>query len=111
MKLLLDQNLSRRILSLIAELFPGSEHVGALGLDRVADEEVWDFAREHGFVILSKDADFHQMSLVRGFPPKVIFLKVGNCSTEVILSLLRVHSEDIRVFSRDPEASLLIIER
>ena len=111
MKLLLDQNLSRRILPLIEELFPGSEHVGALGLDRVADQEVWVFARDNEFVILSKDADFHQMSLVRGFPPKVIFLKVGNCSTHVILSLLRVHSEDIRVFSSDPKASLLIIER
>jgi len=111
MKLLLDQNLSRRIISLIEDLFPGSVHVGGLGLDRVADEEVWDFASEHGFVILSKDADFHQMSLVRGFPPKVIFLKVGNCSTEVIVSQLRVHAEDIQVFESDPKASLLIIER
>jgi predicted nuclease of predicted toxin-antitoxin system len=65
MKLLLDQNLSRRIPSLIADIFPGSNHVGSLALDRVSDQEIWDFAESEGYVILSKDSDFHQMSLVR----------------------------------------------
>ena len=110
MKLLLDQNLSRRIPSLIHDLFPASDHVRNLGLDRVTDEKVWSFARDHGFSIISKDSDFHQMSLLKGFPPKVIFLKVGNCSTELIISLLRSHADDIREFHDDAEASLLIME-
>ena len=66
MKLLLDQNLSRRLPGLIGDLFPGSDHVASLGLDRVSDEEVWKFAAKEGFSIVSKDSDFHQMSLVKG---------------------------------------------
>ena len=95
---------------MIEDLFPGSDHIGKRDLDLAADQEVWNFARDHGFAILSKDSDFHQMSLLRGFPPKVIFLKVGNCSTEVILSLLRGHVNDIRKFLDDTVASLLIME-
>jgi hypothetical protein len=98
MKLLLDQNLSRRIPPLIEDLFPGSDHIGKRDLDLAADQEVWNFARDHGFAILSKDSDFHQMSLLRGFPPKVI------------LSLLRGHVNDIRKFLDDTVASLLIME-
>jgi predicted nuclease of predicted toxin-antitoxin system len=109
MKLLLDQNLSRRIPSLIADIFPGSNHVGSLALDCVSDQEIWDFAESEGYVILSKDSDFHQMSLVRGFPPKVIFLKIGNCSTDLILSLIRKHERDFQEFNNDGNLSLLIV--
>jgi hypothetical protein len=109
MKLLLDQNLSRRIPFLIADIFPDSDHVGNLGLDLVADQEVWNFARDHGFTIISKDSDFHQMSLLRGFPPKVIFLKIGNCSTDLILSLIRKHERDFQEFHDDENLSLLIV--
>lgn len=110
MKLLLDQNLSRRIPPVISDLFPGSEHVANLGLDRVSDGEVWNFAASEGFTILSKDSDFHQMSLVKGFPPKVIFLKLGNCTTDLIVSVIRKHGTDFREFSEDQAASLLIVE-
>ncbi len=110
MRLLLDQNLSRRIPTLISDLFPGSDHVGNLGLDRVSDEGIWNFAEREGYAILSKDSDFHQMSLVRGFPPKVIFLKVGNCSTDLIVSLIRKHESDFLEFDKDKAASLLIVE-
>jgi predicted nuclease of predicted toxin-antitoxin system len=110
MKLLLDQNLSRRIPEIISDLFPGSDHVANLGLDRSADGVVWDLAARDGFTILSKDSDFHQMSLVRGFPPKVIFLKVGNCTTDLILSVIRKHAADFKEFGADQAASLLIVE-
>lgn len=110
MKLLLDQNLSRRIPTVISDLFPGSDHVANLDLDRVPDGEVWNFAAREGFTILSKDSDFHQLSLVKGFPPKVIFLKVGNCTTDLILSVIRKHAADFREFGEDKAASLLIVE-
>jgi len=110
MKLLLDQNLSRRIPGLIGDLFPGSDHVAIRGLDRVTDEEIWNFAGKEGFTIISKDSDFHQMSLVRGFPPKVVFLKIGNCPTDLIVSLIRNHERDFKQFDADGSASLLIVE-
>ena len=110
MKLLLDQNLSRRITGLIGDLFPGSDHVVGHGLDRVSDEEVWNFAAKEGFAIVSKDSDFHQMSLVRGFPPKVVFLKIGNCPTDLIVSVIRKHESDFKEFNADGSASLLIVE-
>lgn len=110
MKLLLDQNLSRRIPPVISDLFPGSDHVANLGLDRVADGEVWNFAGREGFTIMSKDSDFHQMSLVKGFPPKVIFLKLGNCTTDLILTVIRKHASDFTEFGADEAASLLIVE-
>ena len=78
-------------------------------MDRSSDEKVWAYAAEEGFTILSKDADFHHMSLVRGFPPKVIFLKVGNCATDRILMLIRRHGQDLEDFHDDEDASLLII--
>lgn len=75
MKLLLDHNLSHKIPQVISDLFPGSQHVANLGLDRVPDVDVWNFAAEEGFSILSKDSDFHQMSLVKGPPQNPPFPK------------------------------------
>ena len=78
MKLLLDENLSDRIPGQISPAFPGSSHVKTLGLVHEPDEVIWRFARDHGFAILTKDWDFHPMSLLRGFPPKVVFLSRAN---------------------------------
>ena len=110
MKLLLDQNLSRRIPGFIGDLVPGSDHVASRGLDCVSEEEVWNFAAKEGFAIVSKDSDFHQMSLVRGFPPKIVFLKIGNCPTDLIVSVIRKHEHDFKEFDADGTASLLIVE-
>ena len=81
MKLLFDQNLSHRLVVLLAEEFPGSVHVRNLGLAAAADPVLWRFAAENGFAIASKDADFQQRALLLGFPPKVIWVRLGNCST------------------------------
>ena len=77
MKLLFDQNLSHRLVKLLAEEFPGSVHVRELGLAAAADPVVWSFARENDFLIASKDADFQQCALLLGCPPKVIWAKLG----------------------------------
>ena len=81
MKLLLDENLSRRLTSSLSDLYPGTRHLIDCGLEGASDEEIWHFARENGFAIVSKDSDFSQRSAVRGSPPKVIWLRIGNCTT------------------------------
>jgi len=108
-KLLFDENLSHRLLSAIQSDFPGSVHVRDAGLERADDATIWAYAREHEFTIVSKDADFHQRSFVEGQPPKVVWLRLGNCTTEKVLTTLRRHVDDIRRFERDKEATFLII--
>jgi predicted nuclease of predicted toxin-antitoxin system len=108
-KLLLDENLSDRIIPRILDLFPDSAHVKEHGLIHTDDSAIWSHARERGFTLVSKDADFHQLSLVVGQPPKFIFLRVGNCSTQKIVQLLRENLVLIAAFHADAEASILIL--
>ena len=75
MRLLLDQNLSPRLLTALAGLYPGSSHVREVGLQTADDDTVWQYAAEHGFAIVSKDADFHERSFLLGHPPKVIWIR------------------------------------
>jgi predicted nuclease of predicted toxin-antitoxin system len=109
MKLLFDQNLSHRLVAALSDLYPGSVHVREEGLASADDDSVWQFAAEHDFVVVSKDSDFHQRSLLYGFPPKVIWVRTGNCSTEQVFRTLRNHADDVRRFSLDDEASFLEI--
>ncbi|MCX6992803.1 MAG: DUF5615 family PIN-like protein [Kiritimatiellaeota bacterium] len=110
MKLLLDQNLSCQLLRDIDAAFPGSQHVADFNLTVEDDEIVWRFAADHGFVIISKDSDFFHRALLRGHPPKVIYLRVGNCSTQHIGNLLMDNVPLIYEFISDPMESLLILE-
>jgi predicted nuclease of predicted toxin-antitoxin system len=109
MKLIFDQNLSNNLVRKLADLFPETTHVKAVGMMQSDDGAIWAFARENEFVIVSKDADFQQRSLVLGAPPKVVWLRVGNCPTEQIEKLLRDHSVELHTFETDPEQSLLIL--
>lgn len=109
MKLLLDENLSDRIVGQIADLFPDSTHVKIHGLTQSDDTAVWNFAKQYGYTIASKDADFHQRSLVHGHPPKFIFLRIGNCSTAAVVQLLRSNSSLIEAFDSDSATSVLIL--
>jgi len=108
-KLLLDENLSDRIISSILELYPDSSHVKTLGLLRTDDSIIWSFVEQHGFTIVSKDSDFHQRSLVFGAPPKFIFLRVGNCPTTRITGLLRAKFVIISAFISDPSSCILVL--
>ena len=108
-KLLFDQNLSHRLIGSLADIFPEAAHVRTFNLERADDETLWGFARDRGRVIVSKDADFRQRSFLRGAPPKVIWLNVGNCSTERIEEVLRTHVIRIIAFDRDPLASFLVL--
>jgi predicted nuclease of predicted toxin-antitoxin system len=109
MKLLLDQNLSSRLPRSLADVYPGSVHVREVGLRDSGDTEIWDYAKLNNFTIVSKDSDFQQRSLLSGFPPKFIWLRVGNCSTQFIEDLLREYSAAIHTFEQDPIESHLML--
>jgi predicted nuclease of predicted toxin-antitoxin system len=87
-KLLLDQNLSPRLVRRLTDLHPNSRHVMEVGLDRSLDKEVWNYARQHEYLIVTKDVEFSELSLIKGFPPKVIWIRRGNCSTHDIETIL-----------------------
>ena len=95
MKLLLDENLSPRLPRVLGDLFPDSLHVEDAGLDESADEIIRRYAVEHGLAIVTKDAEFAEHCLVKGAPPKVVWIRRGNCSTATVESLLRVHRDEI----------------
>lgn len=109
MKLLFDENLSHKLARRPADVFPSSIHVRDIGLKASDDPLVWDYARDNDFMIVSKDADMHDLSLVFGNPPKVIWLRLGNCSTSDVESLLRREFEAIRKFYEDNSVSLLAL--
>ncbi len=102
MKLLFDQNLAPRLVAQLAELFPGSEHVRHAGLAASDDVAVWEYAKAGGFAIVSKDADFRQLSFFYGSPPKVVWLRVGNRSTAEIEAIVRANAGDLEAFNDDP---------
>jgi len=108
-KLLLDENLSDRVVPQILDLYPDSSHVKFHGLIRTDDVLIWTFAQQHAYTIVSKDADFHQRSLVFGHPPKFVFLRVGNCPTSRITQLLRSNCVLLSAFDADPDASILVL--
>lgn len=109
MKLLFDQNLSPRLPSFLADLYPDSAHVRDLGMRDATDTVIWEYAKANGFVIVSKDSDFQARSLLYGHPPKVIWLRVGNCPVSTIEDLLRNQSVAIHTFDLDPAQSLLVL--
>lgn len=109
MKLLFDQNLSRRLVRLLADIYPESTHVIDVQLDREDDRFVWDFAKSQGLTIVSKDSDFRQLSFFYGPPPKTIWLRVGNAPTSAAEGLLRASVDVIELFTNDPDSALLVL--
>lgn len=109
MKLLLDQNLSHRLMSKLGDEFRGSLHVRDVRLSCASDDAVWQYARENGLVLLSKDSDFQQRALLHGHPPKVVWLRVGNCTTDTVARLICDHVDDIRQFVQDDTSSFLAL--
>lgn len=94
-KLLFDQNISYRLVSPLKDLFPESNHVRLLGLEKASDEDIWEYAKRNGFVIVTQDSDFYERALVLGFPPKVLCLRFGNVSTEFIQQALQKNYQEI----------------
>ena len=84
MRLLFDENLSRSLCDRLADVYPGSEQVSAAGLQHARDLEIWNYAKLNGLTIVTKDSDFHQLSFFYGAPPKGVWLRLGNCTTDMI---------------------------
>jgi predicted nuclease of predicted toxin-antitoxin system len=98
MKLLFDQNLAPRLVRSLADIYPDSLHVRDTGMAEATDKEVWEYAKQNDLIIVSKDNDFQQLSILFGSPPKVIWLRVGNCTVKQAEELLRKHSITIHNF-------------
>ncbi len=109
MRLLFDENLSPKLPSRLDDLFPSSLHVRDVGMKATIDPIVWDYAKDNDLMIVSKDADMHDLSLVFGNPPKVIWLRSGNCSTSQVENLLRQNFEAIKTFYEAESLSLLAL--
>jgi len=109
-KFLFDENLSHRLLDLLAKDYPDSVHVRNVELTSANDADVWRFAKEKSLTIVSKDSDFHQRSFLFGAPPKVIWIRKGNCRTSDIADILRQHKSDIDQFEIDANATFLELD-
>jgi predicted nuclease of predicted toxin-antitoxin system len=110
-KLLLDENLSSRLIEALSGLYPGSEHVHGCGLGGKEDDAVWNHAKANGFAIVSKDSDFAERSVLDSDPPKIIWMRTGNCSTAEIEVLLRSANQMIRNFIESDKETCLLLTR
>jgi predicted nuclease of predicted toxin-antitoxin system len=111
MKLLFDANLSPRLAASLSDLYPGSTHVFDQGDIAADDATIWRIAGRDGYSIATKDTDFLELSLLRGAPPKVVLLRIGNVTTATIEQLLRLRADRLRQFAADPDEAVLIIDR
>ena len=110
MKLLLDENLSRRIVPFLQQNYPDSSQVVLLGLQAATDAEIWEFAKTQNYVVVSRDADFADLSLLHGAPPKLIRLRTPNLSRASTLSLLISNQALIeQVLIQDDEACVDVL--
>jgi len=109
MNLLFDQNISHRIIKRIEDIFPGAKQVKELNLDKSSDSEIWNFAKENDFAIVTFDSDFIDISTLRGQPPKIIWLRIGNTSTSNLAIVMRREFEAIKSFLESEDSSFLEI--
>jgi len=98
-----DHNLSHKLVAHLADLFPESTQTRLLNLGRANDPQLWLIAKTRGFILVSKDRDVAELAILRGAPPKVIWLRMGNCRTAVIERVLRANFKAIKEFVNDPE--------
>ena len=111
MKLLFDENLSRKLVPMVEDLFPGSAHVARVGIGSGAsDRQVWDYAGQYGFVIITADNDFRSLADTLGHPPKVILLDNCDYPTKVAARIIRTEVNRILQFAGDARAMLILRE-
>ncbi|MCL5029491.1 MAG: DUF5615 family PIN-like protein [Bacteroidetes bacterium] len=113
MKLLFDQNISYRIINKLPDSFADCRQVSHVGLKNCEDIDIWEYALSENFVIVTFNSDFYDISLIKGCPPKIIWLKTGNLTTNEIVEKLARNIEAINDFVNNPEQSeiaCLVIE-
>jgi len=108
-KLLFDENLPPRLPRALADLYPDSAHVRECGLASADDSTIWQYAKDRGLTIVSKDSDFQDRSVLHGHPPKFIWVRAENCSTREIENLMRAAAPAIRQFIQENEESYLVL--
>jgi len=101
MRLLLDQNISFRVAKIISDRFQIVKQVRELGLENSTEFEIWEYAKSNAYTIVTFDSDFYDLSVFRGSPPKIIWLRIGNYSTENIAKVLSDNFELIKDFETD----------
>jgi len=107
MKLLFDQNLSYRLVAKVSEVFPNSAHVAALNLDRATDQEVWEYAKINNFIIVTKDSDFNDLYTYYGFPPHIIWLRLGNSSVYKNATVLLEYADQIKMMILNNQTAIV----
>lgn len=109
MKLLFDHNLLPRLVARLADIYPQPSHLYFLGLDQASDRDVWQYARDNEYIIVTKDSDFYDLVILLGSPPKLIWIRLGNCTTSEIDVLLRSRYDDIVALSQDASLRVLVL--
>lgn len=104
MKLLFDQNISFRIVRKISQLYPKSMQIKNLGLVNYSDLKIWEFAKENEYTIVTFDSDFYDIANIKGHPPKIIWLRIGNTSTNNIAKVLSDKLNLIEDFIQNPDS-------
>jgi len=110
MKLLFDHNLSLRLIDRLKDIYSNVTHVSLLNMDRTSDKTIWLYAKTNEYIIVTKDSDFNDLNILHGFPPKVIWLQIGNCTTSDIEKLLRNYYDIIAEFESDRNSGILLLE-
>ena len=107
MKLFFDHNISHKLVARLADVFPGSTQTRLLNFGRTNDPQLWLFAKAHGYVFVTKDRDLTELAILRGAPPKIIWLRMGNCKTAMVEQTLRANIDAITNLAEDPEQVVL----
>jgi predicted nuclease of predicted toxin-antitoxin system len=108
-KLLFDENLPSQLVESLSDVYPGSAHVHRCGLGSASDEAIWEFAKISGFTIVSKDSDFEERSVLAGTPPKIIWMRTGNCASAHVAALLRSAVVQVNRFIEEDDETCLIL--
>ena len=103
MKLLLDQNLSYRLIRDLQDTVPELTHVKLVGLQDAEDYEIWEFARLHHYTVVTFDVDFYNLQTIRGFPPKIVWLRFGNTTREEFITFFQQNVDKISEFLTSDE--------
>ena len=109
MKLLLDENLSRRLMPALQNRFPGSSQVALLGLERASDADLCVYAARHDFVLCTKDDDFHRLVAARGWRPRLVHLALGNAGNDAVLAVLLGAADRLAQAFADPATGVVVL--
>ena len=110
MKLLFDQNISFRLIERISNLYPDAKQVRELGLENVTDNEIFEFAKKNDYSIVTFDSDFCDLNILKGFPPKIIWIRTGNITTKNLEIIMKNKYERIKSFMQENFGCLEIID-